>query len=358
MNAALKKRLTWTEKDPRRALENGWVQDPEFCRGFLDLCDNLALVLSKATFELALRAVEFAETHGDPHLIHRSQGVLSHAFIIRGDLYWAGKILEQTRRAALDCCPTCRSDFFHREGYLLGEHFQARESLDALNCALDEGGRHLDDDARARIYYARGIAHHFLGNRGRALQDARRTLMGLSLDSPRGYFHDAGALFPIFVIGGDSKHDVYAEASLRLFFERIKNRKGWNAMRTRGVWSGAHLSARKGDFKSALRQAKRAWIQLQDNGLAREFVAVTLDRCQLICRGVEPWGDSPDKARSLIQICYRRPDVTGIHREGLEAMMKVLDKRPENAFPELVDFRRSFIAPVPGAMAERIGAAA
>ena len=29
---------------------------------------------------------------------------------------------------------------------------------------------------------------------------------------------------------------------------------------------------------------------------------------------------------------------------------------PENAFEELVAFRRSFIAPVPGAMAERIGA--
>ena len=59
MDAALKKRLTWTTKDPRRALANGWMQDPEFCRAFCDLCDQLALVLSPATFKLALRAVEF-----------------------------------------------------------------------------------------------------------------------------------------------------------------------------------------------------------------------------------------------------------------------------------------------------------
>ncbi len=40
----------------------------------------------------------------------------------------------------------------------------------------------------------------------------------------------------------------------------------------------------------------------------------------------------------------------------MKAMHHVLEYRPEDAFQELVDCRRSFIAPVPGAMAERIGA--
>ncbi len=356
MNTTIKKRLTWTEKDPRRALANGWVQDPEFCRAFFDRCDHLAFVLSRATCDLALRAVEFATVHGDQHLINRSHGVLSHAFISCGDLFWAGKTLEQAREAALACCPVCRSDFFRREGYLLGEHYQARESLEALNRALEEGDRHLDADARARIYYCRGIAHHFLGNRGRALKDARATLTGLSLDSPRGYFLDTSAMIPIYLIGGDPRHDEYADASLRSFLERIKGRKDWNDMRIRSAWSGCHLSARLGDFRSARRRIKSACIQLRYVGLAREFVAATVDRCQLMCRSVEPRGDSPADALELITACRRHPKITDAHDEGLDEMQTVLKKKPHNAFEELVGFRRSFVAPVPGAMAERIGA--
>ncbi len=131
----------------------------------------------------------------------------------------------------------------------------------------------------------------------------------------------------------------------------------WAEMHTRSAWAGSHLSARRGDFRGALRQIKSAWTQLRYNGLAREFVAATLDRCQLICRGVEPRGDSPDDALKLITACLaQRADLSHDHRRGLKAMQHVLEYRPEDAFQELVDCRRSFIAPVPGAMAERIGA--
>ncbi len=356
MDTTLKKRLTWTQKDPRRALVKGWVQDPEFCWAYFDLCDDLALNQSRATLDLALHAVEFAETHGDPHLIHRAHGVLCHAFLARGDLYWAGKILHQIRDAALACCPPCRADFFNRQGYLLGEDRLAAESLEALNRALEEGGRQLSDDARARIYFGRSVAHHFLGNRRRALKDARGTLMGLSLDAPRGYYYDSGALIAVYIVGGDPEHDAYAEESFRLFSERIKGQKDWAEMHTRSAWAGTHLSARRGDFRGARRQIKRAWTQLRYNGLARELVAATLDRCQLICRGVEPRGDSPEVALELIKTCSQRPDLDDGLKERLQAMRSVLEVRPEHAFSELVDCRRSFIAPVPGAMAERIGA--
>ncbi|MCP3964691.1 MAG: hypothetical protein GY719_43240 [bacterium] len=355
MNATLRKRLTWTEKNPRKALENGWVQDPEFCRAFFDRCDHLAFVLSPATFDLALRAVEFAEAHGDPHLLHRSHGVLSHAFIIRGDLFWAGRTLAGVRKRALDCCPACRCDLLRREGDLLGERRHARESLAALDAALEEGGHLLTADDRARVFYCRAVAHHFLGNRGRALRDARRTLMELSLDSPRGYFLDTAAFLAIYVAGGDPRHDEYAATCFRDFSERIKGRKDWNDMNTRSAWSGGHLSARLGDFRRAGRQLKSAWIQLRYNGLARELVAATVDRCQLICRGIEPRWQAPENAIELIDTCLTRQDLTDDHRRGLKEMKGVLDDWPENAFEELVGFRRSFIAPVPGVMAERIG---
>ena len=123
------------------------------------------------------------------------------------------------------------------------------------------------------------------------------------------------------------------------------------------AWSGSHLSARQGDYRRARRQIKSACVQLRYQGLAREYVAATVDRCQLICRGVEPRGDSPDTARELITACRgHRADLSDAHREGLKEMQHVLEVRPHNAFDELVGFRRSFIAPVPGAMAERIGA--
>ena len=180
--------------------------------------------------------------------------------------------------------------------------------------------------------------------------------MGLSLDSPRGYFVDTGAVIPIYVVGGDPHDDEYAADTLRRFSARIKDRKDWNDWHVRSAWAGSHLSARLGDFRSALRQLKSAWGHLRYNGLEREFVAATLDRCQLMCRGVEPRGDSPAKAQELIQICLDRPNLPEPLSERLEAMHHVLEYRPEDAFKELVDCRRSFIAPVPGAMAERIGA--
>ena len=355
MNATLRKRLTWTEKNPRKALENGWIRDPEFCRAFFDRCDHLAFVLSPETLDLALRAVEFADAHGDPHLIHRSLGVLSHAYIIRGDLFWAGRTLAGVRERALACCPACRCDFLRREGDLLGERRHARESLAALDAALEEGGHLLSSDDRARVYYCRAVAHYFLGHRGRALRDARRTLTDLSLDSPRGYFLDTAAFLAIYVAGGDPSHDEHAVASLRDFADRVKGHKNWNDMHTRAAWAGGHLSARLGDVRRAGRQLKSAWIQLRYNGLAREFVAATVDRCQLLVRGVEPRWQAPETAVELIDTCLTRQDLTDDHRRGLKEMRHILEYRPENAFEELVRFRRSFIAPVPGVMAERIG---
>ena len=40
---------------------------------------------------------------------------------------------------------------------------------------------------------------------------------------------------------------------------------------------------------------------------------------------------------------------------GLEQVSEVLDNRPETVFDALVAFRSSFVVPIPGILAERIG---
>ena len=74
-----RKRLTWAMKDPSLALANGWVEDPKFCAGFLDCVDQMVLVQAREVVEIGRRAVEVADACGDPHLFHRSHGVLAHA---------------------------------------------------------------------------------------------------------------------------------------------------------------------------------------------------------------------------------------------------------------------------------------
>jgi hypothetical protein len=59
--------------------------------------------------------------------------------------------------------------------------------------------------------------------------------------------------------------------------------------------------------------------------------------------------------RALVKSLETRPDLDEDYRSGLKTMIGVLDDWPENAFDELGAFRRSFIAPVPSGLAERIG---
>lgn len=352
-----KQRLTRAEKNPRLALDQGWFQDPGFCEGFFDRCEHLAFVMSPATLELALRAVEIAQRHGDPHLVNRSLGVLSHAFIVRGDLFWAGRTLEDARERALACCPRCRADHLLRHGALLGEYQQAEDSLRALEDALAEGGSHLDADSRARIYYWRAVAYFFLGNHGRSIGDVRRIFDLMSLGSPRGFFLDAAAFIPIFVAGGDPRHDELGKDCLDAFEQRIKGLRDWGDVHTRMTWARGHLSARLGDMRRARRQLKAAYVRLLAEGLPREAVAATIDLSQLVCRGVEPRGDTPEVARQLIGRCLAgRPDLSEDHRRGLTTVQGVLARHPEAAFHEMVSLRRSFVAPIPGAMVERIEA--
>ena len=356
MDKRLRQKLTLTEQDPYLPLERGWVQDPKFCAAFFDRCEHLALVLSPDALELARRAVQFAETHGDPHLIHRSYGVLANAYYDRSDTYWAGKTLEEVKDRALACCPKCRSDHLHRSGDLLGELRQSEASLAALNQALEEGGRHISLETRARICFARGIAFYFLGHRGRALADFECTLRDLSLDSPQGFFEETCSLIVITLRGGDPEHDQAALGLLEKLSQRIKGLRGWRHVRSRWIWARGQVRARQGDIALARKDLETAFQRHLTAGLPREAVATSLDVAQLLCRRDDPWGENAASARREVGRCLaRRTDLPETLREGLVEMQNVLKRHAHVALRELVAFRRSFIATIPGVMAERLG---
>ncbi len=351
-----RKRLTRAMKKPRLALDRGWVEDPKFCASFLDRGDQLIFVQAEQVLEIGRRAVEVADACGDPHLGHRSHGVLSHAYVARGDLYWAGKTLADVRERALACCSRCRSDHYQRLGDLLMEQRRLDESRQVLDLALEAGGRALDPDVRGRIHFVRGVTHHLLGNRRQALSDAGSTLELVSLTSPRGYFVDTAAFIPIYVGGGDPEHDAMGSALLAAFDQRIKGERGWGDWTTRRLWADVHLQARLGDFDRALPLMRRAFGRLLADGLPREVMAATLDFGQLRCRAGMPSPRNWKAAIKLTELCLdRRPDLAAGHHDGLGEILEVLADYPESAFDQMVELRRSFIAPVPGVMAERIG---
>ena len=348
-------RLTRAARHPRLALEKRWFEDPAFCQGFFDRVDDLAFVMSRDTLELARRAVEIAERNGDPHLINRSLGVLSHGYIAACDYYWAGRALREARRRALACCPRCRHEHLRREGDLLGELREVPESLAALNHALEEG-KVLDADARARTLFIRSISWYHDGARGRAIADVGGTLAGLSLTSPRGYLVDAVALLAVFAKGGGPKDDRAALAHVEHVLGRIRGLEGRSDLRVRSAWAKGHFHARLGDVRRARDQLELAVRHLLEVGLAREAVAAVLDLAQLRCRHPEPREDGIRLARREIQSCLtRRADMPDALREGLEEMVEVLEVYPEGAFDRMVDFRSSFITSVPGLLGERIG---
>ncbi len=60
-------------------------------------------------------------------------------------------------------------------------------------------------------------------------------------------------------------------------------------------------------------------------------------------------------ARRTLQSCLdERSDLEPAHREGMEEMLKVLERYPENAFRELLGLRKTVVAPVGGRLGERI----
>lgn len=351
-----KERLTQAEKNDSLIFSECWYQDPAFCAGYFDRSEHAALVNSPLALGMAHTAVHMARKLGDPHLIHRGYGVLVHAHIARVDWFFAGKTLADYRKSALDCCPRCRADVLRREGDLLGEERKTAEAIAALDHSLEEGGRLLDDDERGRTFFLRAIPHHHRGNRDRALADAGEALRLIDLSSPRGIFNDTLACIAIYLRGGDTRHDALALGHLDFFGDRISGRKNWPRARSLHCWIEAHVQARLGNLKLAVKRMDRAFSRILAHGIDREALAVTLDYGQLKTRPTALRNDNLALVHRAIDRCLaRRPDIPEIQRKRLKAMKKVLDRHPENAFRVFGEFRQSFVAPVPSGLAERIG---
>lgn len=353
-SALMTRRVNQAVKDPARAMEKRWYEDPVFCRRYFDRCEDVALAQLSEALPLALRAVEMAVTNGDPCLVNASESLLAHAHLSLSDKFWARRTLEKNRRSAMRCCSRCRSDFFRRLGDLLAEENKPRESLTAFNRCLAEAGD-LAGDALGRVLFPRSVAYYSCGQRDLALSDAERVLELLSLDSPRGYFLDIVAITAVYNRGGAPRHDAWSLEMLDRFEERILQLR-WKGARTRTHWVQAHLHARLGNIPRAMELLEMACGKLMKDGLPREIVAAVIDLVQLKCRPSNLRQDNLRSARQWLERCLKkRTDLPDEHRLGLEKMLTVVRSNPEGAFDELVKFRRSFIAPVPGLLGERIG---
>ncbi len=349
--------LTRAEKDPELALERGWYEDPVFCEGFLNRCENQSLFIEPTALDMAMKGLLIAETNGNPHLINSAHGVLVHAFVARREYRFGRRMLARYRDRALSCCRPCRSEYFRREGDLLSEMRKPEQALKTLNRCVEEGGRYLVGDALGRVCYVRGDAFHHAGYRRRALDDAGCSLQELSTDSPRGLFLDSIALLAVYLRGGGLADDKVALEHLKRFKERIVGVRHWQDVRTRVRWTEAHIEARLGNVHRAQQLMKCALDDLLVSGLTREAVNGTLDFGQLKCRSSEPLDREVEDTLKAIETCLaKRADLTEENRRQLvEIKDTVLPRFPEDAVTVLRRVRKSFVSPVPPRLAERIG---
>lgn len=121
------------------------------------------------------------------------------------------------------------------------------------------------------------------------------------------------------------------------------------------LWAKGHVHARLGELRPAAAQPDRAASRLLKGGLTREALASSLDGAQLRCRPGKLRGDNLHAARRLLARCAdTRRDLSADQRKTLEELENVIENYPENAFAVLGAYRRSFVAPVPGQLGERI----
>jgi hypothetical protein len=365
MSKPMRKFLGQLTEDPSAALRNRRRHTPAFCRRYFDLCEAGALECDRSVLEhpeLVLDpsriAILLAEKSGDRHLVNRSLGVLAHAHLAIEQQVEAFEVLESYRSQAMHCCSSCKADWWRRWGDYLVEIKDGSGAHETLSRCL-----HAADnlDEAGRIGFVHGISYYFLGRQDAAIENEFRVLERLDLSSPRGYFLDALAMLAVFLRGATPEHDRRVLHRLGLFRIRIQHVRDWGVVRVCLRWIEGQLLARLGDMGTAIERLDIVRRYLLEHGPVRQAVAVTLDLCLIYCRHADGYGENYRTVKSMIRVCWRLlpEEATGeeaMLRAGLGRLLEVLEDNPEEqTFDALVDLRSSFMVPVRGIVAERLG---
>ncbi len=344
--------LNKVEKDPDQALEDPRCLNPYFLARYFDLCDGKALDAPWVAADYAEVAVELARRTGDRHLMHRAAGVAAHALIGSAQWQQAAAALEEYRQPALECCPACAGDWLRRYGDLVVETSDPRSAGALLELSAKVLGEELDDDARGRILFLQGIAHHYSSDCGRALEAAGQALELLSLSSPRGYFLDAVAFLACFVeTNQERRYDEQALEFLLRFGARIKGLRRWQEVWDRVHWVEGQLHARLGHPRRARRRlgrARKAHVKRSPHHWA---LAIGVDEALLYAkRGCDEFTDHP--IRTIILSCANELKLDAELGGHLAKLWDLLRGAPSDAHEYLSQFRRSFKVPVPGLLVD------
>jgi hypothetical protein len=345
--------LNRARKDPDWILGDRRCLKPQFCEGFFEVCDDVALQEPPKALRYAEVAADLARKIGDRHLIHRAHGVLAHACIARRDRDRAEQVLEDCRLSALSCCKACSSDWLMRRGDLLAESQKGTQARAMIARSREELGDRLDADTDARLSFIEGIGCLFELDRDGALEQVGKALRGLDLTSPRGYFLDSIAFIGWYLDrGAEPRHFEEAARHLDDLQERLKGLDDWGDVRVRKCWVEGLVHGRLGDWRKAVDKLDSARQALLRSGPPRHAVAVTLDECQAHARRMN------DVSLRLIErmlgICRRKRDLDPTMRNHLKHLLKAVSWQPETAPYRLASFRKSFIVPVPGLLGELV----
>lgn len=343
--------LRRAEVDPSVVLLDSRCRKPRFCEAFFELCDGKALQLGSKAENYPRVAVELAAQINDPHLTHLAQGVLAHFHIASCEWAAAGEVLEDSRVSAFACCERCAGDWSRRRADLLTELGDAEGACEELERAARKLGADRDDEMDGRLAFLRGIALHKSDDGERAIGEAGRALMCLSLASPKGYFMDALAFIACFLQFRDER-SLYEQAldDLGLFRDRFKGQEGWTEVRLRLSWVEALILARLGEHKKAVERLERVLNGLFKTAPAKHAVAVMIDLTQIFARRAS---DTDLRAiRRLVDRCQRL-NVDKRMRRWLKTIKRVASQTPERTFGVLALFRYSFRVPVPGLLSDK-----
>ncbi len=349
--------LTKADQDPEIVLDDPRCLKPQFVTRFFDLCDGKALEAPWAAPDYAEAALALAEKTGDRHYLNVARGVAVHAAI--GGTRWdrASELLAGYRQEAFDCCTVCASDWLRRQGDLMVEARDPKISRLYLAMAADVLGDDLDDDARGRILFVRGIAYHFLKDPDRALADAGEALRLLALTTPKGYFIDAVAFVACFLeVCSERRHFEAAHAHLVAFRERLKGLdSSWREVRERLRWVVALIEAWLGRSRRARACLERTRAKHMKHAPHRYALAIAIDEALVYCL------HQPEvhirSIRGILSACKRDLKLEEELRKCLRTAAREIGRDPWVAREVLVGLRRSFTVPVPGLLTERVLAA-